>query len=343
MAEAAVLDFETLPRIREEAVATGAALDARLRGALAPFVVRGLAADWPLVKAGRVSGGEARAYLLSQRRDRPFTYSLGQAGAGERLFYDDAMAMNFRTLRGSLPEIFGAIDANEGLADAPAIYLSSIDMHDYFTGLHEANNVELGERRPLASIWIGTATRIAAHNDVPDNLAVCAVGRRRFTLFPPDQFASLYLGPIDHTPAGRAVSMVDLKRPDFTAFPQFRDALSSAQGAELGPGDALFIPSLWWHHVEALDPFNVLVNYWWRDTQAFLGQPQDALNHAMLAIRDLPPAQKDYWRQMFDHYVFGNGDEVTAHIPEPARGVLSPLTAETAGKLRANILRGLSR
>ena len=63
----------------------------------------------------------------------------------------------------------------------------------------------------------------------------------------------------------------------------------------------------------------------------------------MLAIRDLPPAQKDYWRQMFDHYVFGNGDEVTAHIPEPARGVLCPLTAETAGKLRANILRGLSR
>lgn len=253
------------------------------------------------------------------------------------------MAMNFRTLRGSLPEIFAAIDANEGRADGPAIYLSSIDMQDFFNGLDEANRVELGDRRPLASIWIGTATRIAAHNDVPDNLAVCAVGRRRFTLFPPDQFTNLYLGPVDHTPAGRAVSMVDLKRPDFGAFPRFRDALASAQVAELGPGDALFIPALWWHHVEALDPFNVLVNYWWRETSAYLGQPQEALNHAMLAVRDLPPHQKDHWRQMFDHYVFGDGQQVTAHIPEPARGILAPLTAESAGKLRDNILRGLSR
>lgn len=343
MAKPSVMNFEPLARIHEEVVAPGPALDARLRGAISPFVVRGLAADWPLVAAGCSSGGAARAYLLGHRRERPFTFSLGQTGAGERLFYDDAMAMNFRTLRGSLPEVFAAIDANEGRADGPAIYLSSIDIQHYFNGLDEANRVELGDRRPLASVWIGTATRIAAHNDVPDNLAVCAVGHRRFTLFPPDQFANLYLGPIDHTPAGRPVSMVDLKRPDFEAFPRFRDALSSAQVAELGPGDALFIPALWWHHVEALNPFNVLVNYWWRDTQAFLGQPQEALNHAMLAIRDLPPHQKDHWRQMFDHYVFGDGEEVTAHIPEPARGILSPLTAESAGKLRDNILRGLSR
>lgn len=343
VSEAAALETGALAMVGEEMIASAAALDARLRGASAPFVVRGLAADWPLVKAGQGSSGEARAYLLKHRRDRPFTFSLGQPGRGERLFYDDAMAMNFRTLRGSLAEIFGAIDANEGHPDAPAVYLASIDLHDYFTGLHESNHVDLGDRSTLASIWIGTPTRIAAHNDLPDNLAVCAVGRRRFTLFPPDQIANLYLGPIDNTPAGRPVSMVDLKAPDFAAFPRFRDALASAQIAELGPGDALFIPSLWWHHVEALDPFNALVNYWWREAKPYLGHPQDALNHAMLAIRDLPPQQKRYWRDLFDHYVFTNGDDVTAHIPQSARGVLAPLTPESAGQLRANILRGLSR
>jgi len=329
-------------RVAEEQVAASE-LDARLKTAREPFVIRGLVADWPLVKAGLESSASARAYLLEHRRDRAFTVNIGQPGAGERLFYDESMAMNFRTGRGSLDDIFAGIDANERRPDAPAIYLSSVDVNDYFDGLHDANHVDLGEREPIESIWIGTRTRIAAHNDFADNLACCAVGRRRFTLFPPDQFANLYVGPIDNTPAGRPVSMVDLHDPDFARFPHFREALKVARVAELEPGDAIFIPSMWWHHVEALEPFNVLVNYWWRDTARFLGQPQDALNHAILAIRDLPDDEKQLWRALFEHYVFGNPAAAAEHIPEGARGILAPLDAETAGRIRANLLRSLSR
>jgi len=331
-----------LARVAEEQVASSG-LDARLKTAREPFVIRGLVADWPLVKAGLESSASARAYLLELRRDRAFTVNIGQPGAGERLFYDESMAMNFRTGRGSLDDIFAGIDANEGRPDAPAIYLSSVDVNDYFDGLHDANHVDLGEREPIESIWIGTRTRIAAHNDFPDNLACCAVGRRRFTLFPPDQFANLYVGPIDNTPAGRPVSMVDLHDPDFARFPHFREALKVARIAELEPGDAIFIPSMWWHHVEALEPFNVLVNYWWRDTARFLGQPQDALNHAILAIRDLPDDEKQLWRALFDFYVFGDPRAAAEHIPAGARGILAPLDAETAGRIRANLLRSLSR
>jgi hypothetical protein len=331
-----------LARVAEEQVASSG-LDARLKTAREPFVIRGLVADWPLVKAGLESSASARAYLLEHRRDRAFTVNIGQPGAGERLFYDESMAMNFRTGRGSLDDIFAGIDANERRRDAPAIYLSSVDVNDYFDGLHDANHVDLGEREPIESIWIGTRTRIAAHNDFPDNLACCAVGRRRFTLFPPDQFANLYVGPIDNTPAGRPVSMVDLHDPDFARFPHFREALKVARIAELEPGDAIFIPSMWWHHVEALEPFNVLVNYWWRDTPRFLGQPQDALNHAILAIRDLPDDEKQLWRALFEHYVFGNPAAAAEHIPEGARGILAPLDAEAAGRIRANLLRSLSR
>jgi hypothetical protein len=331
-----------LARVAEEQVASSG-LDARLKTAREPFVIRGLVADWPLVKAGLESSASARAYLLELRRDRAFTVNIGQPGAGERLFYDESMAMNFRTGRGSLDDIFAGIDANERRRDAPAIYLSSVDVNDYFDGLHDANHVDLGEREPIESIWIGTRTRIAAHNDFPDNLACCAVGRRRFTLFPPDQFANLYVGPIDNTPAGRPVSMVDLHDPDFARFPHFREALKVARIAELEPGDAIFIPSMWWHHVEALEPFNVLVNYWWRDTPRFLGQPQDALNHAILAIRDLPDDEKQLWRALFDFYVFGDPRAAAEHIPEGARGILAPLDAEAAGRIRANLLRSLSR
>jgi hypothetical protein len=331
-----------MPHVTEERIAASD-LGAHLGQVRAPFVVRGLVADWPLVKAGLEGGAAARAYLLAHQRDRAFTVNIGTPGAGDRLFYDEDMAMNFRTGRAGLAEIFAGIDANEGRRDAPAIYLSSIDVKDYFEGLHEANHVDLGDRRLIESIWIGTRTRVAAHNDFPNNLACCAVGRRRFTLFPPDQFANLYVGPIDHTPAGRPVSMVDLRDPDFEAFPRFREALATAQVAELEPGDAIFIPSMWWHHVEALEPFNVLVNYWWRDTPRYLAQPQDALNHALLAIRDLPADEKALWRQMFEYYVFGDAAAAAAHLAEGSRGILAPLDAESAGRIRANLLRSLSR
>lgn len=343
MAEASPSIYSAMLQVPERTVVDAAALDALLTDAVAPFVIRGLAADWPLVKAGLRSDREARAYLVERARDVSFDVSIGAPGQGGRLFYGADMDMNFRMARGKLADIFSGIDANEGRADAPAIYLASIDVPTHFDGVSEANRIDLGHRKALESLWIGTPTRIAAHNDFPDNLACCVAGRRRFILFLPDQFGNLYLGPIDNTPAGRAVSMVDFNAPDFAEHPRFAEALGHAQVAELEPGDALFIPSMWWHHVEGLAPFNVLLNYWWRETPRFLGQPQDALNHAILSIRDLPEREKAIWRALFDHYVFANGPEVTDHIPEGSRGVLDPLNAETAGRLRAFLLRTLSR
>lgn len=335
--------FSRVSRVTEVHLADAAALDAQLSSATAPFVVRGIVNDWPLVQAGKQSGKAARDYLLQHHRDRLFTVSVGTSESAGRLFYDTAMRMNFRTVQARLPDIFGRIDAIEEQAEAPPIYLGSVDVHDFFAGLHEANHVDLGDRQALASIWIGTRTRIAAHNDVPHNLACVAVGRRRFTLFPRDQFRNLYLGPIDNTPAGRAVSMVDFHNPDFAAHPRFAAALEHAQVADLEAGDALYIPALWWHHVEARAGFNVLVNYWYRTTPSWLGGPQDALNHAILAIRDLPADEKRYWHDMFDHYIFGDPDAAAAHIPEEGRGVLARLTGESASRLRAFLLRSLSR
>lgn len=343
MAEGSASIFTALPRVVERTADDPAALDRLLRGAREPFVIRRLVAHWPLVRAGLESPRAARAYLLDRARAVPFAASCGDPGHDGRIFYDAAMGMNFRTVRAPLADIFGMIDAGEERADPPTVYLGSIDVPGHFTTVDAENTLDLGDRAPISSLWIGTPTRIAAHNDFPDNLACCVAGRRRFTLFPPDQFRNLYLGPLDNTPAGRAVSMVDFHAPDFAAYPRFADALEQAQVAELEPGDALFVPSMWWHHVEGLAPFNILLNYWWRDTPRWLGQPQEALHHAILAIRDLPAADKAIWRELFDHYVFANGPLVTDHIPDGARGVLDPLTAESAGRLRAFLLRTLSR
>lgn len=335
--------FAALQPVEERQVADASELDAALREADRPFVVRDLVSDWPLVAAANRSPGEARRYLLDHARDMDFTVSTGESGSNGRMFYDEAMGMNFRTLRAKLPEIFARMEAEEGKPDAHPLYIASTDMHRFFEGLAEANSIDLAGRKTLDGIWIGTPTRIAAHNDFPDNLACVAAGQRRFTLFPPDQFRNLYPGPIDNTPAGRAISMVDFHAPDFERFPKFREALDHALVAEMEPGDALHIPSMWWHHVEGLSRFNILVNFWWRDTPRWLGQPQNALNLALMAIRDLPQAEKEHWRDLFDHYVFRNRDEDFAHIPEDARSVLAPLTPQSAEHIRGFLLRQLNQ
>jgi hypothetical protein len=334
--------FSSIAPVKEIILTEGESLDKHF-ASNCPFVVRGLVADWPLVQAGLKSAKTAREYLLDLHKDRPFVISIGSEEAEGRIFYNKDMSMNIQMGRAKLPEIFERMDRIEDDEKLPIMYLASIDMNTYFNGLSEANKVDIGERDPLESIWIGTRTRIAAHNDFPDNLACVAVGHRRFTLFPPEQFRNLYLGPVDNTPAGRAVSMVDFHEPDFEKFPNFSDALKEAQVAEMSPGDAIFIPSMWWHHVEGLDAFNVLVNYWWRETPKYMGQPQDALNHALMSIRDLPEHEKKVWRDLFDYYVFNNTDEVTAHIPEFGHGILESMTAENASKIRTFLLRALNQ
>jgi hypothetical protein len=210
-------------------------------------------------------------------------------------------------------------------------------------GFRDENDIEFGDIDPLASIWIGNRTRIAAHFDVPDNLACCAAGRRRFILFPPAEIKNLYVGPLDHNPGGQTISMVDFSQPDHDKHPRFQDALRNAQVAELEPGDAIFIPSMWWHHVEGLDGFNVLINYWWRQSPPFMDSPANVLEHALLSLRDLPREQREAWHEIFKFYIFEYDEESVGHIPDDRLGVLAPIDDAIARRLRARVLKKLNR
>jgi hypothetical protein len=142
------------------------------------------------------------------------------------------------------------------------------------------------------------------------------------------------------------MSLVSLRHPDFERYPKFREALAEAHAADLAPGDAIFIPPLWWHHVESLESFNALVNYWWHDSQgdgALADSAFDALLHGILGIRGLPPATRRAWGAFFEQYVFGNDAAVTAHIPEQRHGILGKLTAEQVADLRAHLAKRLGR
>jgi hypothetical protein len=328
---------------RTREVAGEAALTA-LVDAGEPVILRGLARDWPLVRAGLDSPQLAAEHLLRFYDGKPVTAFSGAPGG--RFHYDDAAtAMNFASARVRLDEVLARL---LDPATSEAIYVGSTDLDTYLPGFRAENDLRPSDgtfdrHLPVASIWIGNRTIASAHYDMSNNAAVCAVGRRRFTLFPPEQVANLYPGPLAPTPGGQVVSMIDFAAPDLERYPRFAKALSAAQVAELEPGDVLVYPALWWHHVEALDGFNVLVNYWWNDAPAFLDTPADTLLHATLTLRDRPLAEKAAWRALFDYYVFGDSALPAAHLPQAAQGPLAPLDDTGARRLRAYLLHRLNR
>lgn len=314
-----------------------------------PMIFKGLARAWPLVQAGLESPRAAMDYLQANDGGGRLLAYVGQPEIKGRFFYDDSRtSMNFRAERAALSDILQRIEAGFDQADAPSLYIGSTDLDACFPGLAAENDLGLdvetfGPQPPLASIWIGNRTVAAAHYDMSNNIAVCAVGHRRFTLFPPDQVANLYPGPLEPTPGGQVVSLVDFDAPDFERHPRFRDALAAAQVADLEPGDVLVYPALWWHQVEALDPFNVLVNYWWNAAPAFMDTPMNTLLHGLLSLRDRPDFEKQGWKALFDYYLFGPADQAGAHLPEAARGALGPMDLPKARRLRAVLLDRLNR
>ena len=309
-----------------------------------PLLLKDLVAEWPLVEAAKQSANAAASYLREFYNGKPGTVSVGPPEIDGRIFYNDDLSdFNFVMRRARLDAFLDALRQHRGDDKPPVHYVGSTTVDYILPGIREHNDLSLGDVEPLVSIWLGNQTCIAAHFDVPDNVACVVAGRRRFTLFPPDQLENLYVGPLDYAPAGQSISLVDLREPDFEKFPRFRTALQHAQVADMQPGDALFIPSMWWHHVLGLESFNVLINYWWRSVPDWMGNPMDVLNHALLSIRDLPDAQRKIWQNIFAHYVFEPDDEVVAHIPEGARGVMAPIDEPTARKLRGLLLKRLNR
>lgn len=288
-----------------------------------PAVLRGVAADWPAVAAARTSDEAIVRYLATRDSGRPLTVLAAPPEVEGRYFYaDDMRGMNFRSLKLPLAALLDRLLAERGNPAAPSLYAGSAPTAESMPAFAAENRLPLDTRGVDPRIWVGNTSRIAPHYDMSPNLAVVVAGRRQFTLFPPDQIDNLYIGPVDRTVAGQPTSMVDPHAPDLDRFPRFAEAMRHALVAELEPGDAIYIPTLWWHGVRAEAPVNVLVNYWYGvEVERF---PFAALMLAVQSLRELPAAERAAWRSWFDHYVFADqAVHAVDHLPAHARGVLS--------------------
>ena len=309
-----------------------------------PAVLRGMLAEWPIVVAAR-AGDEALAEYLRERATGEGGEAwFGEPGIGGRFGFSDALdGYNHERKLATIGQLLDLLLRQRGAAEPWGIYAGALPLRTHAPGVLADNVMPLldADRYMLVSLWLGNRTKTAAHWDLPQNLACVVAGRRRFTLFPTEAVADLYVGPLDFTLAGQPSSLADVEEPDFERFPRLRAAFAVAEETELGPGDVLYLPSLWWHAVRGEGDVGAMINYWWRDGPARTISPQQSLLHALLTMQELPTRERAAWRAMFDHYVFRDGGDPAAHLPEGARGVLGDRSAAQVEALKASLADAL--
>ena len=311
-----------------------------------PAVLRGLVSGWPIVAAAREGDDALAAVLRGAASGEPFEAWFGAPEIEGRFGYTpDFGGFNHERRLATVDQLLDLLLRQKGHERPYSMYAGGIPIRKHLPGLLPAIPAPVLDtsKATLISLWLGNRTRTAAHWDLPQNLACVVAGRRRFTLFPTDQLPNLYVGPLDFTLAGQPISLVDVEKPDFEQHPRFAEALEHAQQAELGPGDALYIPSLWWHAVASLDELGAMINFWWRDAEPPLLTPLNALYHAVITMKNLPPKELAAWRVLFDHYVFEENGDPVAHLPEKARGILGKRTPELVARVKKLLVDALGR
>jgi hypothetical protein len=320
--EGTLVMFETLHRVAEISAIGLDSLPDEVAAGGRPAVLRGAVKNWPFVRAALESDKAAVDYLDRFYNGRPVTAVVAAASERGRFFYrPDSKDMNFQRSDQRLSNVLRSL-LEQQKADRPfGVAIQAVSAPDCLPGLEEDNRNPFVPEGTRARVWIGNRVTVAPHFDVADNLA-CVT-------------ANLYPGPMDVTPANVPISMVALDQPDFERFPKYREALDAALAAELEPGDAIYIPYLWWHGVQSLGAFNVLMNYWWNRDDISARYPFAALLRlAYVAYQDMPAEHRKAWRALYDHYVFQTGGDPMEAISPPHRDSEQRIDPSKVARLR---------
>jgi hypothetical protein len=301
-----------------------------------PAVLRGIASDWPLVRHFRDSPQSLVDYLIGLDSGDPVITAIAPPEVKGRLVYKEGVKeLNHRHSAEKLPNVLKGLLKLADNPNPPGVWIGGLSAQHQLPQLEQDNRTDLVPAGTHANLWIGNKVTVPPHFDAGDNLGFVVAGRRRFTLFPPEQVANLYIGPFDLTPSGLPISMVAHDAPDLDRYPRFREALAAAQSAAVGPGDAIYVPYLWWHGVESLEPFNMLVNFWWYRDEVAAAHPYGALLRATYELfRHMPLEHRAAWKHMYDHWVFEEHGDPAEHLSPAERTADPKLDQEAVARFK---------
>lgn len=234
-----------------------------------PAILRGFVRHWPAVRAAQQSPEALCQYVLGLASNAEVDAVMTPPAERGRLFYKPDME-GFNFVRNKVPvaRVIEQLARYSQFDAPPSVAVQSALIDDCLPRFPLENVAPALPPSARPRLWLGNTITTPAHFDESYNLACVVSGARRFTLFPPGQVDNLYIGPLDFAPTPTPISMVNFRDPDYAQHPRFREALQHALVADLLPGDALYIPTLWWHHVQSTGPLNMMVNYWWKNGQA---------------------------------------------------------------------------
>lgn len=189
---------------------------------------------------------------------------------------------NFEFRKMAFGEFFDRVENAAGASSLQPViergeryYLRSVD-GNAATDLRRTHP-ELASALSLSPVWperdfhssvlrISSAnTTLWTHYDTHDNMLVQIVGSKTVTLFPPEADPYMYVQGSSSRVENVTSEPSDEDLRDFPLF--YAHASRSRSTVHLGPGDALFIPAFWFHHVVSSDDGSpsVAVNVFWRD------------------------------------------------------------------------------
>ena len=294
-------------------------------GSYRPAILRGFVRHWPAVQKALHSPEALCHYVLGFATAFEVDAVMTPPAERGRLFYKpDMEGFNFVRNKVPLARVIEQLARYSQFDAPPSVAIQSALIEDCMPRFAQENVAPALPASVKPRLWLGNTITTPAHFDESYNLACVVSGQRRFTLFPPEQVENLYIGPLDFAPTPTPISMVNFSAPDYALHPRFRAAQQAALVADLLPGDALYIPTLWWHHVQSSGPLNMMVNYWWKNELPAddAGTTFDALVATLKAMKHQPPEVRAAWGAIFQHYVFDPAQDPSAHLPEHKQGIL---------------------
>ena len=203
-----------------------------------PVVLTGAIDDWPALSRWgpeyfKATCGEALVEIMSGRSRDP-RYEINA--------YDHKQEVRFADY---VERVAAGGESNDYYLVANNGFFARPEMRPLYDDIRFPEHLDPAQSDGRVHFWFGPAGTVTPlHHDLMNVLMAQVRGRKRVTLISPDQTHRLYneIG---------VFSEVDPEDPDLERHPLYRDV--EALRVDLAPGEVLFLPVGWWHHVRALD------------------------------------------------------------------------------------------
>lgn len=232
-----------------------------------PVIINGIISEWPAMSLWTLD------YFKLKFGSMPIRYERGKSDEfvkdpirfleSDQTFVDASLRDYIEKIQGPSPDL----GRTHYLAEFPIFdvipeLINNIKPLDDYMCMPKFYPQYLKQKLKLKPrFWLGPKDSLSSlHFDMPFNFFVQIYGRKQWTIIPPTQSKNLYYPCSQLTSQFLHWSPVDIEFPDLERFPLFAHVKPIRFIVE--PGQMLFIPCSWWHHVRSLEA-SISLNFFW--------------------------------------------------------------------------------